>query len=195
MVLAFIIASAAQSPVILYSVMYGETFINTQCEKEEGREGSDSISFIRKQRNLLEKDVVRKVKVEFDFNNSCVLPSPFGTIEPFLDSREHETGGVFSYRFQNGEEKVICWHTLKGRIYILLCEKHENRVLAGRILITLVAKLQEYLPAANVILMEPINKVEIVASLVNTFLPNGQLLFVHHRPLKQLDKNLHKLVS
>lgn len=193
MVLAFIIASSSQSPVILYSIVYGETCSNTKSKENEISNTAASNS--RRQRGLLEKDVVRKVKLEFDFNNSCMLPSPFGTIEPFIDSREQETGGVFSYRFQNGDERIVCWHFLKGRLYILLCLKHENRILAGRVLILLITKLQEYLPASSVVLMEPVHKVEIVSSLVNTFLPNGQLLFAHHRPLKQLDKNLHKLVS
>lgn len=200
MVRLFIIASvSSQPPADLYSVFFSDALdanaIESDCNQSSLSEDEISLK-IRKHRRKITADIINKVKTEFDFNTSASFPSPFGSADILLDPypREYETGGVFSYIIDK-VEKVICWHALRGRAYILVCDKHENRMLAGQLLIHLIGKLQEYLPAANVLLLEPVNRVEIVSALVNTFLPSGQLLFAHRHVMKHLDKDLHKIIS
>ena len=92
------------------------------------------------------------------------------------------------------EEKVVVWLAALNSAFSLICDVNENRVLAESVLKLLIKYLQDYCR----ILGEPNNALtrpDRVALIENQFLPNGKLLFMNHRVIRQFEKELETKVK
>ena len=73
--------------------------------------------------------------------------------------------------------------------FVLVCHKEENRLTAEQILRHLIKYLQEYIRVIN----QPAEaslKADKVCLILNSFLPDGALLFLNHRLVRGLEKEL-----
>lgn len=87
------------------------------------------------------------------------------------------------------DEKIVVWLAALNSGFSLICDTNENRILAESVLKTLIKYLQDYCR----ILGEPNNALtrsDRVALIENQFLPNGKLLFMNHRVIRQFEKEL-----
>ncbi|KAG1676669.1 AP-5 complex subunit sigma-1 [Nymphon striatum] len=105
--------------------------------------------------------------------------------------------GVFKYT-ENGwdsvsgtnersTEKVVVWQGGFSCIFTLVCEVNENIVLAFDVLNRLIKTLQN---KAQVITQQNDLKHGRVNIIVKRLLPNGQLLFMNHRSMKYVGKEI-----
>ncbi|XP_068706487.1 AP-5 complex subunit sigma-1-like isoform X3 [Montipora foliosa] len=78
--------------------------------------------------------------------------------------------------------------------FALICEKDENRLVAENILNLIIRHLQEY---CQIILQpsEAILKADKVTAIIHHFLPEGQLLFMNNRFLRQVEKDLEQVMN
>ena len=92
-------------------------------------------------------------------------------------------------RSTSKEEKIVVWLAALNCGFSLICNTNENRILAESVLKILIKYFQDYCR----ILGEPNNvltKSDRVALIENQFLPNGKLLFMNHRVIRQFEKEL-----
>ena len=85
--------------------------------------------------------------------------------------------------------KIAVWQGTGNTCLTLLCEPQENRLLAESVLKTLVKFLQEHLR----LLQNPtevLNKPERLEIILNRFLPEGNLVCMNHRVVRQLEKEV-----
>ncbi|EDV20351.1 uncharacterized protein TRIADDRAFT_61078 [Trichoplax adhaerens] len=105
-------------------------------------------------------------------------------------------GGAF--RSLRGEpfesEKAILWLGRDNNGFALVCDTHENRMLAENTLRLLCKFLQPHIKNTSQG-TEPVLLVDRIAAIVNRFLPNGQLLFLNHRIIRHFEKELEMLLS
>lgn len=87
-------------------------------------------------------------------------------------------------------EKTVLWLGVLSLGFSLVCEPHENLLLAESSLRTLTQHCLDHLrllghPGTDVLL-----KADRIEALLDRFLPHGQLLFANHRFIHSLDKEL-----
>ncbi len=86
-------------------------------------------------------------------------------------------------------EKIVVWLAALNCGFSLICDPSENRMLAENVLKLLIKYIQDYCR----VLSEPQNvlmKPDRVALIQNQFLPDGKLLFMNHRVIRQYEKEL-----
>jgi len=95
------------------------------------------------------------------------------------------------------EPKTVVWRRVNQVAYTLICEPDENRILASHFLANLPRIFSDLTKKpASVAGGEFFNRPEEALILINSYLPNGQLLFVtpnfskHIR--REVDNNLSK---
>lgn len=103
--------------------------------------------------------------------------------------------GLFrrSYGNSNGEH-IIVWLGAANTGFTLVCDPTENRLLAESVLCRLVRSLQHNLRIMN----QPTEgslKSDKVALILNIFLPAGNLNFMNHRVVRQLEKEIDMQVK
>ncbi|XP_016109096.1 AP-5 complex subunit sigma-1-like [Sinocyclocheilus grahami] len=104
--------------------------------------------------------------------------------------------GVFS--LGNAElfpdRSVVLWLGVQSLVFTLVCRPHENLLLAEGTLRNIARHCLEELrllgPGAEVLL-----KSDRVDALLHRLLPHGQLLFLNHRFVLALDKEIANYVS
>lgn len=89
---------------------------------------------------------------------------------------------------------MVLWRGLANCGFALICEKDENRLVAENILNLIIRHLQEY---CQIILQpsEAILKADKVTAIIHHFLPEGQLLFMNNRFLRQVEKDLEQVMN
>ena len=53
----------------------------------------------------------------------------------------------------------------------------------------------DFIPTYNFVSTQIMLKGEKLSAILHVFLPNGQLLFINHKLMKQLEKNLDNILS
>jgi len=89
---------------------------------------------------------------------------------------------------------IAVWQGSGDTGFILLCDPTENRMQAETSLKLIINNLQNYLRLMNQP-MEVLNKPERIALLLNKFLPDGNLILMNHRVVRQLEKELETLMK
>lgn len=140
-------------------------------------------------REELLNSIVQKVKREFDFNSSVSSNNRMD----FSDSSalDIESKGIFNIKVHDSQKPVV-WHSYCGMLFILVCENTENRILAASTLFFLIRTLRDLVPKMMSNSSELVLKADVVSLIVNTFLPNGQLLFMNNQATQQLIKEIQK---
>ena len=115
------------------------------------------------------------------------------------DEKTAHEHGLFRIRpgmpFPGTESKVVLWEATAGAGYALVCEEEENRVVGAQILRLLVQYLQEHVKSVEQPTAEYMLKADRVMGVLHQFLPNGQLLFLNSRAVRQLEKELETLMQ
>ncbi|GBO40607.1 hypothetical protein AVEN_205246-1 [Araneus ventricosus] len=132
---------------------------------------------------------VEKVKKEYDFN--AAVSSNRGMDFSENAGVDSEFKGIFNAKVK-GVQKPIVWHSYCGCLYILVCDTTENRILAASILFSIIRTLRDLLPKLTTSSFELVLKADVVSLIVNTLLPNGQLLFLNNQAMQLLIKDLQK---
>ena len=91
-------------------------------------------------------------------------------------------------------ERVAFWMGAGNTGFTLVCEKSENRLLAENVLKILIRFIQEHIRVLN----QPSEarlKSDKIALILSRFLPNGNLLFMNHRVVRQLEKEVENLMK
>ncbi|XP_028657292.1 AP-5 complex subunit sigma-1 [Erpetoichthys calabaricus] len=87
------------------------------------------------------------------------------------------------------QEKVVLWLGVISIGFTMVCEPHDNLLLAENVLRTLASHCLEHLrllgPGTDILL-----KADRTEAILNRFLPHGQLLFTNHRFMQALEKDL-----
>ena len=86
-------------------------------------------------------------------------------------------------------ERIGVWLGAGNTGFVLVCHKEENRLTAEHILRHLIKYLQEYIRVIN----QPAEaslKADKVCLVLNSFLPDGALMFMNHRLVRGLEKEL-----
>ena len=106
--------------------------------------------------------------------------------------------GYFRNTFDTGDahesednEKVVLWMGALNTGFCVVCHKNENRMLAEKLLKLLIKSLQEYCRVFNHP-TEVVAKPDRVALVIDQYLPNGTLLFLTHRGIRQFEKELER---
>ncbi|GFR18879.1 uncharacterized protein TNCT_373711 [Trichonephila clavata] len=132
---------------------------------------------------------VQKVKKEFDFN--VAVSSNINMDFSENSTSDTESKGIFNVKIHDVQKPVV-WHSYCGCLYILVCDKTENRILAASTLFSLIRTLKDLLPKIINSSFELVQKADVVSLIVNTFLPNGQLLFLNNQATQLLIKDIQK---
>lgn len=91
-------------------------------------------------------------------------------------------------------ERIALWLGAGNSGFTLVCEKSENRLLAENVLKILIRFIQEHVRIIN----QPSEarlKSDKIALILSRFLPNGNLLFMNHRVVRQLEKEVENLMK
>lgn len=91
-------------------------------------------------------------------------------------------------------ERIALWLGAGNTGFSLVCEKSENRLLAENVLKILIRFIQEHVRVLN----QPSEarlKSDRIALILSRFLPNGNLLFMNHRVVRQLEKEVENLMK
>lgn len=78
--------------------------------------------------------------------------------------------------------------------FTLICEKTENRMLAESVLKTLIRFLQQHVGLLS-IPTEACLKPERIAVILDKFLPQGNLIFMNHRVIRQIEKEVEGIIK
>ncbi|RXM30335.1 AP-5 complex subunit sigma-1 [Acipenser ruthenus] len=139
--------------------------------------------------------VARQVKSACTLSREAAGKPPPESCLPPLDevvAVQEADCGVF--RLGAGEpfqvEKTVLWLGVLSLGFSLVCEPHENLLLAEGTLRTLARHCLEHLhllgpPGTDVLL-----KVDRTEVLLDRLLPHGQLLFANHRFIHSLEKEI-----
>lgn len=91
-------------------------------------------------------------------------------------------------------DKIAVWLGAGNTGFTLVCHKHENRTLAETVLKHLIRYFQEYLRVLN----QPAEaslKADRVCLILNRFLPDGVLVFMNHRAVRGVERELEILMK
>ncbi|XP_043920015.1 AP-5 complex subunit sigma-1 isoform X2 [Protopterus annectens] len=92
------------------------------------------------------------------------------------------------------ESKTVLWLGIQSVGFALVCDPYENLMLAENSLKMIVRYLLEYLRllSQGSDIMLKADKIEII---LNKFLPCGQLLFINHRFVYSIERELNICIS
>lgn len=218
MVLAFIITSlTGDTPLVLYYQVYGQllqpvrepsdTEPSNKRDSSAGSETGESLQKLCKQHI---SRVADQVHSEYQFRRDTNNLTPEEDIQRLNNDDtlpEFEVGHfrvetpVFSSGNPGDTDKTsyknyqhVTWMGAALTGFILLCESCENRVVAEQVLRLLVRFLQEHVRVLNHP-TEIAHKVERVAEVLDRILPDGNLLFMNHRVVRQIEKELETVMK
>jgi len=83
---------------------------------------------------------------------------------------------------------VVLWKQVQRVALVVICEVDENQYLAANFLTLFANLLMDQYKSANILTKpkELLNKPEEMLMLLQTYLPNGQLLFISDQYAKHL---------
>ncbi|XP_022251883.1 uncharacterized protein LOC111087887 [Limulus polyphemus] len=213
MVYAFLTIDVLKRKKVIYNVCF-DAGIPLVSQTPENERMSSKVSFeddktssgaenrcliIHETRNLIVDFIYNHVLKEYERSKKIPTPSPLGYLDVTGSSLGHldvtdesQVGGTFPLFIDNNLSntcKIVFWHTLRGFCYVLVCEQHENRLLAIKILKDILCSLELQYPIKD----KGLNA-EVISTVVDAFLPNGQLQFMHNRVIKMLRKNVEHVL-
>lgn len=201
MVYAFMIQTVLPGPC---RVLYSNTYIpdpvasSTKYKQSDNTEIGDSdcanVRATRKEKLL---SVAEEIQSEYGFRVATSNRSYDLELQTMLSEGTLPDFEIGFFRlspdsediYATNEEKVVVWLAALNCAFSLICDENENRVVAENVLKLLIKYLQDYCR----ILGEPNNALarpDRVALIENQFLPNGKLLFMNHRVIRQFEKEL-----
>lgn len=133
-----------------------------------------------------------QVQSEYTFRRAT---SAFGSEATGAGTPEDDHNAPESGVFRQHSGLVIVWQAVQGTGFCLLCEADENRLLAENVLGLIVKYIQDHVKSAEQPPAEVMLKPDRVTAVIHQFLPNGQLLFLNHRAVKQLEKELELILG
>lgn len=94
------------------------------------------------------------------------------------------------------EPKIVTWKQQGACIFTLITEVDENRLLANNTLTQLSKFFAEHFKNPNITSQpkELISKPDEIISILQQFIPNGQLLFISNNLAKQLKRELDSTI-
>lgn len=156
-------------------------------------ENEDSVAEIRTLRKEQMALVARQVQSEFSFQKAVSekithSDSMANTQDDWL--RDAEMG---LFRLEAGDpfetEKVVVWTGAGKAGFVMVCEKHENRLQVENQLCLVVKNLQEYVKVVRHPI-EALEKGDRVMAVLHHFLPSGRIIFMNHALIRQTEKEL-----
>lgn len=183
MVYAFLIQSVAAkdcNSAILYSEVFGASMYLDFPKAEQ-----------QKLREKHLKQIAARVNSEFRFKRACNLELVIDS----ANSDSRQTGMLESgvFRLPVGKplptEKHVIWQVSESCGFTIILSPDENKALAENILDIIIKYLRQIFKSFDQYseLMENMDK---IASVLHYFLPNGQLIFMNHRLMQQLEKEM-----
>ncbi len=188
---------------VTYSSVFGqETSSNLEGAEADvgnntGSSNSDNGERQRTQRKEQLHAIAEEIQSEYGFRSSTANRSYDLELQTLLSEGtlpEFEIG-YFRVPPDSEEfcyiprEKIVVWLAAVNCGFSLICDPCENRMLAENVLKLLIKYIQDYCR----VLSEPQNvlmKPDRVALIQNQFLPDGKLLFMNHRVIRQYEKEL-----
>lgn len=80
--------------------------------------------------------------------------------------------------------------------FVLICEVDENRIQAENVLSLIIKHIIEHvIITIDQKVAEIMLKGEKVSAILHIFLPNGQILFMNHKLIRQLEKQLETVLN
>ena len=185
MVLGFIIAKISTSSWrLVHSTLYPSpcpdaTSSMVSLDTRESRKDSTG-------------EVVRRIQLEFAFQFSA----NFLASSVKADENNVSVNGTFilypSDPFPN--QQVVVWKVTNGIAYALICYISENLSLAENVLEVLIRVILEHssqdMTAPKVLL-----EAEKVTGILHVFLPSGTLMFMNHKIVRHLEKDVEAILS
>lgn len=185
MVLGFIIAKiSTTSWRLIHSTLYPSpspdvTSTTVSLDARESRKDSTG-------------EVVRRIQLEFAFQFSA----NFLACSVKTDESNVSVSGTFilhpSDPFPN--QQVVVWRVTNGIAYSLICDISENLSLAEYVLEVLIRVILDNISqemTAPKILLEA----EKITGILHVFLPSGTLMFMNHKIVRHLEKDVEAILS
>ena len=183
------------------TVLYSNTYIpDPSTDTDIAQEGNNTeVGKSRTLRKERLQSIAEEIQSEYGFRVATSNRSFHTELQTLLSEGtlpDFEIGffrlsddTVNIFRSASKEEKIVVWLAALNSGFSLICDTNENRILAESVLKILIKYFQDYCR----ILGEPNNvltKSDRVALIENQFLPNGKLLFMNHRVIRQFEKEL-----
>ncbi|XP_043556886.1 AP-5 complex subunit sigma-1 [Chiloscyllium plagiosum] len=186
-------------PGELCRLIYSRSWAAERQPGPAGRESPAEAELRHQQQRLRSKEqlaaVARQVK------SSCILsrqaaekPVPdFGSVitEELAGSQDLDLG---VFRLPAGdiyaEETTVVWAAVLSLGFALICDPHENLMLAENTLKMIVKYFMQHL---NLLVQgnDVVLKTDRIEAILNTFLPHGQLMFLNCCFIQSLEKELN----
>ncbi|XP_062577874.1 AP-5 complex subunit sigma-1-like [Saccostrea cucullata] len=190
MVYAFVIHTLLPGPCrVLYHNVYGQDVTYT--------EEIDDTTHKNRRRDDIQL-IANEVHSEYQFRKAVLSRTVEDDIQRMGNDDtlpEFEFGCV---RLPEGNpfvvERIALWLGAGNTGFTLVCEKSENRLLAENVLKILIRFIQEHVRVLNQP-SEARMKSDKIALILSRFLPNGHLLFMNHRVVRQLEKEVESLMK
>lgn len=152
--------------------------------------------------------IAQRVKVEYEFLRRAWRWSPNGSrtaVDADASSPLHGDSplselvtGMFVHsstlKPYYETDKVVIWCAVTTTAFAFILDNDENRLLANIVLKFIVKYLQDYGQAMT----KPkdiVSKPDVVMNIIDCLLPEGQLRFMNHKVVKDLERNLEQMVS
>lgn len=90
--------------------------------------------------------------------------------------------------------KTAVWLGAGYTCFTLICDCSENRMLAESVLKTLIRFIQQHVGLLTSP-VEAFSKPERISVILDKFLPQGNLIFMNHRVVRQLEKEVESLIK
>eukprot|EP01114_Cavostelium_apophysatum_P006398 TRINITY_DN17685_c0_g1_i1.p1 TRINITY_DN17685_c0_g1~~TRINITY_DN17685_c0_g1_i1.p1 ORF type:complete len:209 (-),score=16.91 TRINITY_DN17685_c0_g1_i1:21-566(-) len=165
------------------------------------REGNDE------RKHKRQEYVVRRVQEEYRSRKSMDLHLPRESAESFESRMRSEEGGFRisgkDIDVESGEDvyfrnpKNVLWRQIGSAAYILVCEEEENRALGMMFLNQFIRIIDDHFKKPGIAAhpKDFLGRAEEFIILLQTYLPNGLLLFSNQHFTKQLRKDSESLLS
>eukprot|EP00112_Aurelia_sp_Birch-Aquarium-sp1_P020310 Seg5203.3 transcript_id=Seg5203.3/GoldUCD/mRNA.D3Y31 product="AP-5 complex subunit sigma-1" protein_id=Seg5203.3/GoldUCD/D3Y31 len=187
MVYAFIVQSLANKDAddkIVYSEVFGAG-LNQDVPVDDQRK-------VRKQQL---QQIAARVNSEFRFKKACTFENQ-DEVQGADRLVQFKETGVF--RLPIGKplpvEKHVIWQALETLCFTFILAPEENKALAENVLSLIVQLLLQTFRSIDQS-EEMLRSPDKVATVLHIFLPNGQLIFMNHRVVKQLEKELYQVLN
>ncbi|KAI6661607.1 AP-5 complex subunit sigma-1-like [Oopsacas minuta] len=192
MVLGFVIAKiSSTSWHLIHSTLYPHP---SPVSTENSHLGASPITSVDARENRKDSiaEVVRRIQIEFAFQFSAnYLASSSKT-----DESNISVNGTFLLYSNDpfSNQQIVVWRVNSGITYALICDTNENLSLAEYVLEVLIRVILDNMSqemTAPKILLEA----DKITGILHVFLPSGTLLFMNHKIVRHLEKELEAILS
>lgn len=91
-------------------------------------------------------------------------------------------------------EKHVIWQAISNIGFAMVLSSEENKALAENVMNVIVQYILQMFRSADS-LEEMVLNPDKIATVLHVFLPNGQILFMNHRVVKQLEKEINQILN